>query len=354
MEHAYCVIMAGGKGERFWPLSTRSVPKPFVKLLGGNSLIQTTFDRVLELVPADRVFVVLSAEHVEAARRELPSLDEKHFVVEPVGRDTAPCIGLAAMLLREKDPEAVMVVLPADHYVPDTTAFCRTISLAVDRSKEGDFLITMGVRPTRPETGYGYIHAAARVGPSCFAVDRFVEKPDQEKAAQYLAEGSYFWNSGIFVWRPQVVLSGIERHMPRLYQGLEELGPAVAAGNCPEVRRIFAGLEEKSIDYGLMEKADNILMVTADFAWDDVGTWGSLRRVMGLDKHGNYASGDFVSVDTENCVICGEGVKIGTIGVSNLIVVASRDGVLVCDLERDQEARQIARMFEEKSGGQKR
>ena len=178
-------------------------------------------------------------------------------------------------------------------------------------------------------------------------MDRFVEKPDEETAASYLAEGSYYWNSGIFVWNAGVVLEGIARRMPELYRGLKEIEPAVAARDVHEVERIFTGFQKKSIDYGLMEKADNVLMVTADFAWDDVGTWGSLRRVMGPDEHGNYAAGKSVCVDTENCVIYGEDVPVGTIGVSNLIIVASRQGVLVCDLGRDQEIRQLARVFDD-------
>jgi mannose-1-phosphate guanylyltransferase len=349
LEHINCIIMAGGKGERFWPLSTPGLPKPFIKLFGERSMVQMTMDRVRDFVPLDRTFVVLGAEHLSAARDQLPILPDEQFIIEPEGRDTAACIGLAAAILKAKDPEAVMVVLPADHYIPDGSAFIRTLLRAIEWSQKGEFLVTIGVPPTRPEKGYGYIHAGlgTSTDPRCFRVDRFVEKPEEEKAIRYLAEGGYFWNSGIFVWKASVVLKGLERHMPGLSEGLSAIGPALAAGEAGEMERIFAGFEEKSIDYGLMEKADNVLMVTADFAWDDVGTWGSLRRVMNVDGQGNYAAGRIVSVDTEDCVIYGEDIPIGTIGISSLIVVASHQGVLVCDLGRDQEIRGIARALED-------
>ncbi|MGD0489188.1 MAG: mannose-1-phosphate guanylyltransferase [Syntrophorhabdales bacterium] len=351
MEHTYCVIMAGGKGERFWPLSTAGTPKPFIKLIGDKTMIQMTVQRVAALVPKERIFVVLGAEHVDVARRQLPELSEGQFIVEPEGRDTGPCIGFAALLLHRLDPEAVMVVLPADQYIPDTDAFVATASVAAGCARQGDHLVTIGITPTRPEVGYGYICAGDRTGiaqtGSCFRVRRFVEKPDEVKAAHYLADGNYFWNSGIFVWRTAVVLVGIERHMPELYKGLRAIEGAVAAGRSQEVAEGFKGFHKISIDYGLMEKADNVLMVKADFAWDDVGTWGSLQRVMELDETGNYLRGNPVCVDTTGCMIYGEGVPVGVLGVSNLIIVASRQGVLVCDMGRDQETRQIARMIEQ-------
>jgi mannose-1-phosphate guanylyltransferase len=352
MEHTYCVIMAGGKGERFWPLSTKSIPKPFVKLIGDKSMIQMTVDRALQFVASDRVLVVLGEEHAAVAREQLPELGRDQFIIEPAGRDTAPCIGFAAIQLLIRDPHAVMVVLPADHYVPDSSSFAETMSVAVACARQGDHLVTAGIWPTRPETGYGYIHAIDRatdVHDSCYRVNRFVEKPDEATAAHYLAEGGYYWNSGIFVWQVNTVLKGMEVHMPELRGRLGRIEQASRSGDTGEVEELFKGCERISIDYGLMEKADNVLMVKADFVWDDVGTWSSLRRTMQLDEHGNYVSGQPVCVDTRDCVIYGEGVKVGVVGVSNLVVVASREGVLVCDLHRDQDTRQIARMFEEES-----
>jgi len=208
----------------------------------------------------------------------------------------------------------------------------------------------VGINPTRPDVGYGYIRAGETVidadGSSC-RVDRFVEKPNRERALEYLSEGIYYWNSGMFVWRARTVLDGLKKHMANLYRGLEEIDRAMSAGDFQAVAQIFSGLDKVSIDYGLMEKADNVLMVKADFAWDDVGTWGSLRRVMELDENGNYRSGRTICLDTKDSVICAQDVPIGVVGVANLIIVASPEGVLVCDGRRDQETRQIARMFDE-------
>lgn len=356
MEHTYCIIMAGGKGERFWPLSTRLVPKPFVRLVGDKSMIQMTVDRALRLVPADHIFVVLGEEHAAVAREQLPGLKADQIIVEPAGRDTAPCIGFAAVQLRLRDPDAVMVVLPADHYVPDAGSFADTITLAVRCARKGDHLVTTGIQPTRPETGYGYIHTAGKasdIDESCYRISGFVEKPDEAKASRYLSEGGYYWNSGIFVWKAETVLQGMERHMPVLRTGLGRMEEALRTGDEKEVAALFKGFERISIDYGLMEKADNVLMVKATFVWDDVGTWSSLRRTMTLDGSGNYISGRPVCIDVRDSVIYADGVNLGLIGVSNLVVVASKEGILVCDQRRDQETRQIARMIEEQEKKEK-
>ena len=352
--HTYCVIMAGGRGERFWPLSTDLVPKPFVRLIGDKTMIQMTVARLRGLAPAERIFVVLGREHLAVARSQLPDLAEGQFIVEPEGKDTAPCIGFAAVALSRLDPEALMVVVPADQYIPDADAFVRTVSAAADYAKRYDQLVTIGVTPTRPEVGYGYIFAAERPGEPVLRVGRYVEKPDEANAAEYLADGRYYWNSGIFVWRARVVLDAIGRHMPHLAEGLAAIRTALDAGTTGVIEERFRSFEKISIDYGLMEKAANVLMVKADFPWDDVGTWGSLRRVLPLDKKGNYIAGSVACVDAKGCVICGQDVPIGALGVEGLIIVASPEGVLVCDMGRDQETRRIARMVGEQQKGQRR
>jgi mannose-1-phosphate guanylyltransferase len=346
-KHTYCVIMAGGRGERFWPLSTDLVPKPFVRLIGDQTMIQMTVARLSSLAPEERTFVVLGREHLAVARSQLPGLAAGQFIVEPEGKDTAPCIGFAAVALSRLDPEALMVVVPADHYIPDAAAFVKTVSVAAECARQGDCLVTIGVRPTRPEVGYGYIFAAESAGEAaCGAlrVGRYVEKPDEAKAAEYLADGRYYWNSGIFVWRAGIVLEGIASHMPQLAEGLAAIRTALDAGTAGVVEERFRSFQKISIDYGLMEKAANVLMVKADFAWDDVGTWGSLRRVLPLDENGNYITGSVACLDAKGCVICGQDAHVGAVGVEGLIIVASREGVLVCDMGRDQETRQIARM----------
>jgi mannose-1-phosphate guanylyltransferase len=351
-EHTYCVIMAGGKGERFWPLSTGKVPKPFLPLTGSKTLIQLTVERALQFAPKERIFIVLGKTHLKVALKQLPELPRENFIVEPVGRDTAACIGLAATVLSLKDERATMVVLPADQYVPDVNKFTETIKDCVTMACRGNYLITMGIKPTRAETGYGYIHARKNINTVkdivCFNVEKFVEKPDQKRAAEYIKDGNYYWNAGIFIWKTKNVLEGMRTHMPFLYNGLKAIEGALKEDKKAKADALFRGFERRSIDYGLMEKAENVLMVPANFTWDDVGTWTSLQRVLDLDDKGNYTRGDTICIDTQNCVVVGDGRVIGAIGVENLVIVSSKNGILVCDRNRVQEVREIVKSIEAK------
>ena len=350
LERTYCIIMAGGRGERFWPLNAHNMPKPFLKILGTKTMIQLTVDRVARIIPPEHIYIVLGKSHVDIAREQLPDLPPGNFLVEPEGRDTAPCIGFAAISLLEIDPQAVMVVLPADHFIPDMENFAKTVLYGVDIASKGEFLVTIGIKPGRPETGYGYINAGESVFSSndqvCYKVTRFVEKPDAVHAQQYLEEGNYFWNAGMFIWKVKTVLAGIEKHMPDLYKGLLAIKEAQIKRNESLFTEIYSSFVRKSIDYGLMEKAENVLMIPGEFTWDDVGTWSSLLRVKGLDENGNCRSGDTNCIEVKNSVICSEGLKVGVIGLSNVVIVASHDGVLVCNAERTQEVREIARLVE--------
>jgi mannose-1-phosphate guanylyltransferase len=349
MDHVYVVIMAGGKGERFWPLSTDDVPKPFLKLIGDRSLIQMTLDRVAGIIPYERVFVVLGKEHYGIAREQLPELKERNFIIEHTGKDTAPCIGLSALSLFSIDDDPLMVVLPADHYCPDYKRFQETIIGCCRLVKEKDCLVTIGVKPSRPETGYGYIKVSNSEkvvdGVISFRVERFVEKPDLERAKRFLMEGDYYWNSGMFVWRAKTVLEGIKRHMPHLSDRLLELHKALSINDMEAAISIYSRVEGISIDYGLMEKANNVMMVEAKFVWDDIGTWSSIPRIIGKDEMGNCIKGEIFLIDTAGCIIYGDEVPVGTIGVSDLIIVATKRGALVCDKDRAQEVREIGKRF---------
>jgi mannose-1-phosphate guanylyltransferase len=351
-DETYFVIMAGGKGERFWPLSTELVPKPFVSITGKKTLIELTVERARTIVPLERIFVVLGREHLPAAKRCLPRLPRDNFIIEPVGRDTAPCVGLAAMMLHRRDPNAVMVILPSDHYVPDPAAFSRCLRQTVKVARRGDHLVTIGVPPGRPETGYGYIKTGRKVSApreaDCFEVARYVEKPNLARARRYLREGGYYWNAGIFVWRAEVLLQGLKYHMPDLHSGLLRFEKALGTGDRDAADAIFAGLTRVSIDYGLMEKAKNVLMVPAPFTWDDVGTWTSLLRVLPRDNTGNIVRGKTFSIDTTNCVIITDTTPVATLGVSDLVIIASKNGILICDSSKAQEVRQIAKALGKK------
>jgi len=347
IDHTYCIIMAGGKGERFWPLSTNLAPKPFLNIIGEKSLIQLTVERAGRIAPIEKIFIVLGKEHLSIAKEQLRMLPEENFIVEPYERDTAPCIGYSALFLLNKDKDSVMIVLPADQYVPDADSFADVIAEGVKCAALGDYFVTIGIKPSRPETGYGYIHAYEKFdiaeNSTCYKVNRYVEKPDLNKAMEYLAEGNYYWNGGIFVWRSDAVMKGIEKHMPDLYAGLLRIKDSYEQKKEEEVNLIFKTLPKKSIDYGLMEKAENVLMIPSRFAWDDVGTWSSMKRVFAPDENGNYTKGDAAQIDTKDCVIFSDDIKLGTIGISNLIVVASKNGVLVCDINRAQEVREIVK-----------
>ena len=346
-KHIYVVIMAGGKGERFWPLSTESEPKPFIKVMGDRTLIQMTAERATGISSVDRIFVVLGKNHLDVAKKQLETLPDENFIVEPEGRDTAACIGYSALMLLKRDKDAVMVVLPADQYVPDSENFVETINVAAKCATIGDYLITIGITPARPETGYGYINAHEILqdikGEICYKVNRYVEKPNVETAKTYIRDGHYYWNSGIFVWQARVLIDGIARFMPGLYTCLLKLKDAISSNDSVKIESIYKGIQRKSIDYGLMEKAYNVLMVPAKFIWDDVGTWSSISRVMSSDSNGNCIKCHVINVDTKDCVIITEGFVTGTIGVSNLVIVVSKNGVLVSSVERVQEVREIVR-----------
>lgn len=350
LKDTYVVIMAGGKGERFWPISTEVAPKPFIKIINGHSLIQLTVKRISKILPLERIFVVLGSRHLDVARQQLEGLPEENFIIEPEGRDTAPCIGFSALTLSGKNKDAMMVTLPADQYVIDEDGFNRTIINAVAFARKGDYLVTIGIKPSRPETGYGYIKAKevfdSFEGVHCYRVDRFVEKPDFTTAVQYVEQGDYFWNGGIFIWKVDAVLKGIRYHMPELHEGLMRIKDIMDAKATDDIDGVYRGLPRKSIDYGLMEKADNVLMLKGEFTWDDIGTWQALLRVLDTDDRGNYVHGDAILIDTEGSVVYTDGIKTGVIGVADLVVVASAEGVLVCNRSRSQDVREIARKIE--------
>ncbi|MHB8111115.1 MAG: mannose-1-phosphate guanylyltransferase [Syntrophorhabdaceae bacterium] len=355
-DDTYFVIMAGGQGERFWPMSTKLTAKPFIPLTGEKALIHLTIERAQKIVPPDRIFFVLEKIYLPVARECLPEIPRENFIVEAVGRDTAPCIGLAASTLRSKDPRAVIVFLPSDHYVPDEKHFANLVRKAVVTARHRDDIITIGVRPLWPETGYGYIKTGKAIpssGNEYFTVARYVEKPSLEKARRYTRHGAYYWNTGIFITRANVLCDSLHRHMPELYAGLMEIQNALKDGKRAKADQIFTNLEEISIDYGLMEKAKNVIMAPATFSWDDIGTWTSLLRVLDRDEKGNVIRGNVLAIDTENSVVISGKTPVAVLGLSDVVVVSSRTGILVCDASRAQDVRKIAKILSRKETTEK-
>jgi mannose-1-phosphate guanylyltransferase len=347
MNNVYAVIMAGGSGERFWPLSTPNRPKQFLRLVGAKSLLQSTVERIKPLIPIDRQLVVAGEAHAARIREELPELPPMNLICEPVGRNTAACIGLGSLFLERRDPNAIAVVLPADHHIEETSAFCACMEKAVMLAQEKKGTVVIGVKPDRPETGYGYIHIGSEMLQDICPVLRFREKPDIETARCYMAAGDYFWNTGIFIWENRTLQQLLKTHLPAHWSSLEQIRSALGTPAYPDVlARIYPTLERISVDYGVLEKAENMYMVHGRFGWDDLGSWTALDRVLVADEAKNVVIGRHVGLDTSDCIIYGqEGKVVGTIGLRDLIIAETDHGLLICPKSRLQEIRELLRLI---------
>jgi mannose-1-phosphate guanylyltransferase len=342
MQTLYAVIMAGGRGERFWPLSTSKLPKPFIPLLGSRSLLQDTVSRIQPLIPPERILISIGAEHSEITRQQLPQIPAENFIIEPIGRDTAACLGFCALHIEQRDPEAIMLALPADHYIGDPAAYLNTVRKGID-NLEGAAGVVFGIKPSRAETGYGYILAEKpSMAADTWPVVRFIEKPDAPTAEQYLASGNYFWNSGMFLWSNRVLLSHFEKFMPETNAGLCRLRPLLGkSGSQAEVAKIFSALPRISIDFGIMEKTSGLRLVPAQFIWDDIGNWASLERALSSDSRGNIAQGNHVALESSGCVLYAQTGTVAVFGVSDLIVVQAYGKVLVCSKDKAADLKRL-------------
>lgn len=344
MANVYAVVMAGGRGERFWPLSTEGLPKPFVPLLGARTLLQETVERLTGLVPLERVFLSIGEAHRELARQQVPGLPPENLIVEPVGRDTAAGLGFCALHLEQRDSGALMLAVPADHYVSDAAGYRRTIEKGI-RSLPGAMAVVFGIVPTRPETGYGYVQAEKPAVPAeAWPVRRFVEKPDAARASRYLEAGNYFWNSGIFLWSNRTLLELFERHLPATYNGLRELQPYLGRQQkARELHAAFCALQRISIDFGILEKTPGLRLVPAEFEWDDIGNWAALDRALPRDTHGNVSHGLHATLEAERCIVYSDAGTVAVFGASDLVVVQANGRVLVCAKERAPELKRLVR-----------
>lgn len=340
------VIMAGGRGERFWPKSRSGKPKQFTNLTGEGSLLYLTYKRVSEMVSPQQVFVVTGREYKEITCQSVPDIPEENIIIEPEGRNTAPCIGLAAVVIEERFPGSTMIVLPADHLVKEEDKFIECLKIAVEQAESSNGLVTLGIKPTRPETGYGYLKTGEAVSAtgsgSVYKVDRFVEKPDLERASLYLNDGGYLWNGGIFIWKVTVILEAFKQYLPEIYIGLMEIKQYLDSDRYIEVlSEIYPNLPKISIDYGIMEKAERVFTVPGGFYWDDVGTWNALERVFGTDKDGNLLRGSVVTVETRNTIVDGGERLVALVGVEDLVVVDTEDTTFVCHKSKIEQVREL-------------
>jgi mannose-1-phosphate guanylyltransferase/mannose-6-phosphate isomerase len=346
----YPVIMAGGSGTRFWPLSRQLFPKQLLKIIGDETLIQQTMRRVVNGTPPERVLISTNPAQAESIRVQLSEWKDAlkdNFVLEPEGRNTAPAIALVALELVRRDPEAIMLVVPADHIVKGQRDFDAAVAVAASLALQG-LLVTFGIKPIRPETGYGYIKpntktVLARHGKlKGYRVGRFVEKPDAVKAAQYLKAGDYYWNSGMFVWRAATILDEIRRHQPVLANGIDQIGRLINQGAAKAaIDEEYRLLPSISIDTGVMERSNKAAVVPVSFSWSDVGSWGSLDEVAPKDKAGNVVGGRVIDIDSQRSVVYGDRRVVATIGLMDMVVVDTPDATLVCPKSRAQDVKKI-------------
>lgn len=346
MDDVYAVILAGGGGERFWPVSTDRLPKQFLTLFGPRSLLTETVERVRSLVPVERMLLVGGARYAPLIRRQVPDLPRENLIQEPAGRDTAAAIGLASVFLARRHPDPLMLVFPADHAIADIRGFRRTMRRAIAVLRRHDALVTVGVRPTRPETGYGYIVAGAPVAGAAGVrwVRRFLEKPSRARAVRLARDPRCAWNAGIFAWRNRTIQRRFAAIMPELWARLCRIGDSWGRREGAGIlAREFARMPKISLDYGILEKSPDVAVVPAAFPWDDLGSWSALERVLRPDRTGNVVVGDYVGLESADCVIYGTEKPIRTLGLKGVIVVDAPDGILVCPKARAQEVKRLLR-----------
>ena len=340
----YGVIMAGGGGTRFWPLSRKAKPKQFLNLSGKYTMVMDTIKRLCRVADKEDIFVVTGEGFVASTAEETKEiLRADHILGEPAARNTAACIGYAAMEIVKKYGDGVMCVAASDHFIKDEEEYERVMRMAASLADEKDALVTIGIKPTFPSTGYGYIRSNRNAEADYSEVEEFVEKPNLETAKGYLASGQYAWNSGMFVWKASVILGYFERLLPDIYECLVKIGDAMGTDREKQViQEVYPAIPKISVDYGIMERAKGVLMVEGDFGWNDVGSFDALEEIYEKDENGNVVLANGCLLDTNGCILYGDGEKlIATLGVQDLVIAQTKDIVLVCDKKRAQDIKLI-------------
>ncbi|PJE67399.1 mannose-1-phosphate guanylyltransferase [Candidatus Shapirobacteria bacterium CG10_big_fil_rev_8_21_14_0_10_40_9] len=357
-KHLYVLILCGGGGKRLWPRSRIKFPKQFIKLLGEKTIFQDTVKRARTLVPYARIFVVTNFDYVDEVRIQAPGIPRKNIISEPRAKDTAMAIGIGTLFIHKVDPLAVITILASDHHVENLQKFDQAVKIAAQAANLGDFLVTIGIKPTFPHTGMGYIktsHLFKKIdNASIFKVEKFVEKPNLQTAEKFLSEGGYFWNSNLYTWRADSILRAIDKHLPKTAAGIEKIRESLETSKEKEViERVYQEVESISIDYGVSEKSKNILLVPADFPWSDIGDWKVAYDISKKDKEGNVVifekgKGEYVGMETKNCLIHFSDELIATIGVENLIIVDTKDALLVARKDKAQDVKKLVNFLKEK------
>ncbi|MCK5014388.1 MAG: mannose-1-phosphate guanylyltransferase [Candidatus Omnitrophica bacterium] len=335
----YAVILAGGSGTRFWPVSRKSNPKQFLNITGKGTLFQETVARIRPEIAGSHIFIITNAAYHNTVRRQVArfKIPKANILLEPEAKNTAPAICWAAAVIQKTDPGAVMAVLPSDHIILEQKKFLKVLKEAVRLARE-DYLVTLGITPSRPDTGYGYLKTARKRvnGKQIIRVEKFTEKPAISKAKQFLKTKKYFWNSGMFVWKSSVILEEFARHLPKVY-GLVGKKTGMAY-----IRRVWRLVPRISIDYGILEKSKNVVAVAAPgIGWSDLGSWESLMEVLSKDKRGNILKGDIVAVNCRNTLVWGEKKVIAPVGLNDMVIIDTPDALLVCPKDRSQDVRDV-------------
>lgn len=337
------VIMAGGGGTRFWPLSRKDLPKQFLNLTGTDLMVNETIDRLTSSVKKENIFVVTNAAQADLMYTSTEGRVQKnHILAEPAARNTAACIGYAAMEIVQKYGDGIMCIFPSDHYIKDQESYEAVIEKAIRIAEETDELITIGIKPTFAATGYGYIKYTRKENSEYFKTEDFVEKPDVRTAKEYLLDGSYLWNSGMFIWKASTILMHFEVLLPDVYACIKEIGDAMNTPREREViNRVYPVIPKISIDYGIMERSKDVLVLEGDFGWNDVGSWDALQSLYEADENGNIIYGEQIHIETKNCISYAKSKLIAAIGVEDLIIVEADDAILVCHKDKAQDVKKI-------------
>ncbi|NIN69939.1 MAG: NTP transferase domain-containing protein [Anaerolineae bacterium] len=348
----YAVILAGGSGKRLWPLSRRECPKQLLDITCQEKpLLRETYARLEPLVPPDGIYVITAEQYVESTKEHLPSLPEGNVICEPQGRGSAPAIGLAALHLRRRDPDAVMACLPADHHITEPDRFRDVLSVAEEVAREGH-LVTLGMKPDRPHTGYGYIEIGEQLmekgGHAVHRVQCFTEKPEEDAAKSFVQGGRHFWNSGMFIWRAGTILEEIGKQLPRLHACLAEVEEVLGTEDERVVlERTWPNVEKETIDFGVMEKAQDVVVIPTEIGWTDVGDWATLTALLPSDGDGNVVVGHHMGLKTKSSLIYSPRRLVATVGIEDLIIIDTEDAILVCPRERAQEVKALVERLEE-------
>jgi len=343
-DYLYAVIMAGGSGTRFWPRSRRDRPKQLLNITGDQILLKKTLDLVKPIIPPARIKIITTASQAEAVRKAAPEIPEVNIIAEPFGKNTAPAIGLSALVIEKEQANAVLVILPADHHIKDKTKFLEQILTGVSKALEGDHIITTGIVPRGPETAYGYIEAGSLIDEkrSIYTVRSFHEKPDGETARRFIDQGNFFWNSGIFIARASRMLEEMAEHLPNNHRWLMHIRSFLGTDKASEaINEAYRNMEAISVDYGVMERSRRVCMIAGDYGWDDVGSWPSAAQCWPTDENGNAYVGDVVTLDSSQCIVYSPHKTVALLGVDDLVVVEEDDVLLVSSKQRCQDVKRL-------------